>query len=140
MNHLKKEEKEILTKTIIENANCFAQSKYDIGQTTINECKVNLINEDSITTQKTYQTNAPIALVVNYKKLNDNVQTDGYPFPRIEDILDRTLNCRYIKKICQKEIGFCNSYGSLPMEGDAVWLQKCTCNIPKNFKLSNQET
>lgn len=135
LNHLDESNKKKIMHTLTQNSDCFAKTKYDIGKTSIDECRVNLINEDLITTQKPYRTNvvnqkkieeiidnltrcelieesyspfsAPVALVgkrdegdktrlvVNYKKLNENVQTDSYPFPRIEDILDRTLNCRF---------------------------------------------
>ena len=135
LDHIEDSRRNLLQQKLIQNSKIFSKTKYDIGKTKIDECKIKLINEDLITVQKPYRTNivdqrrieeiidqlienklieesyspfsAPVALVnkkddgdksrlvVNYKKLNDNVVTDSYPFPRIEDIIDKTLDCRY---------------------------------------------
>lgn len=34
-------------------------------------------------------------LVINYSKLNENVQPDAFPFPRIEDLVDRVIDCKF---------------------------------------------
>lgn len=57
LNHLNENAQNSIKKLISENSECFSKSKYDIGQTDIDECKIFLKFENLITTEKPYRTN-----------------------------------------------------------------------------------
>lgn len=68
MNHLEPHKKKKLIEIIIRNIESIAKSKYDIGKATIDECKIKLIDENNITSEKPYRTD-----IVYQKKIDNTI-------------------------------------------------------------------
>lgn len=64
LEYLHETEKSLMIQMLKKNFECFVNSKYDIGCTTIDKCRIPLINENLITTQGAYRTD-----IVQQKRL-----------------------------------------------------------------------
>ena len=77
----------------------------------------------------------------DFRKVNAITKTESYPIPRIEDCIDRIGGARYVSKfdllkgywqvlLTERAKEYFKRF--LPIQGDAFWVKKCTCNLSKN--------
>lgn len=125
---------EEIQKLIHRHRQLFAQDKYDVGRTRLEECKIRL-KRNEVIALRPYRCNqkdqkeieeqirnllkhdlikeshspfsAPVTLankkderrrcrlMIDFRKLNELIELESYPFSRIDDLIDKTLNCKY---------------------------------------------
>ena len=79
-------------------------------------------------------------LCADFRSLNANTHLEGYPIPRIDELLDRLcgscvfrlvlwvpLDLYYTRALAKGS--FCMQMGALQNQGDAVWAHQCPKHI-----------
>ena len=86
-----------------------------------------------------------MAVAQDFRQLNKLVIPECQPFPRIEDIIEKTVNCEFFTTLDINSAFWAISVRiedreklaiprkSIPMESFTIWIQKFSTNISTNF-------
>ena len=82
---------------------------------------------------------------VDFTDLNKACPKDSFPMPRINQLVDATVGHPQMSFLdvfqgyyqiplarWSREDSFCHSYWKIPLQGDALWLEKCGVHLSKN--------
>lgn len=85
-----------------------------------------------------------LRVCVDFRKLNAQSRFDAYPMPRIDDLLERIGQARYITTLdlckgywqvsldlnSKPYTAFRTPVGTVPVYGPTLWAARGTCNLP----------